>query len=553
MERSPKLLWKKESTETNAFFVDIFEGVRSMEVYDGLHEANTNQKFAYVPKKDNELSLTYRKQGNQLYILKNYKKAIEMYNKSLCHAEIASEHVSFAFGNRSLCFYEMEMFEECLTDIQFAKDANYPESLMYKLDNRKANCLARIDVRNVSGPLKFPILSFKADAKIPGLANILKINHNNQFGRHIVTDSDIEVNQTIMVEKSLTHVLIGSEYSRCSNCFKENMNFIACKKCTDAMFCDENCENNPYHRYECDLYKLFGWETDGFFRNNLQLIVRLVLMGVNLTSTLNVDELMQLVAGCTNIAETSEVAIAKDTDRSKFETLLKLSHFTAEKDSFDFSLQMACLVYDLLLERPEIRRTFSTVTHRRFLMHLTVYFAAIFKTNRVTLEQINPFSALGEPMEHFGLGIYNLRSYLNHACAPNVVCLSYGNILVCKAIAQIKKGEQLFIDYFKTDVDAEKTVQRDQLKDVYGFLCNCRLCLLNSETLPSNAQMNLDSNFLYVKQNFETVMMTRNQNLLNELKEKSIQFLKQWGRTQPCIEVILMQQYFSVFSLMLGL
>lgn len=544
MQKRPELLWKKESTKSNALYIDIFAGVRNMEVCSVINEENSKQKSRYLPKKDNKLSLLYRNQGNQLYTLKNYKKAIELYNKSLCYAEVDSEHVGFAFGNRSLCFLELKKYEQCLADIQLAKDANYPQTMMYKLDARKTACLEKIKTDRKPQPNQ-PKLSFDGDSQLPSMANILKIKQDDQFGRHIVTESDIEMAQTVIIERPLSDVLIGSEYSRCMNCLKENKNLIACKKCVNALFCDENCENNPYHRYECDFFQLFAWETDGFFRNMLQFVVRLVLVGVSLTPSMNIDEMMQLVANCVDANGVNEIAIANETVRSKYETLLKLSCFiSSENELYDASVQMACLAYDLLLECKEIKQIFSTLPYQRFLMHLTFYFGGIFKTNRMTLAEINKFTFMSETVEHFGLAIYNIRSYLNHSCVPNVICLSYDNVLVCKAIKPIKKGEQLFIDYLDSEIDTTKTIRRGQLRDVYGFECNCRLCLLNTETLTSNPLTKADSDFVFVKRHFNGAMVALNENMLKNLKEKSIKFLKKWGRMKPCRELYLVQQYF---------
>lgn len=545
MAKRPEILWKKESTDSDALYVDIFDGVRKMDVYAVINAENYRQTFGNLPKKNSNLSLNYRNQGNQIFILKNYKKAIEYYNKSLCYAEIDKER-AFAYGNRSLCLFELKMYEQCLVDIQMAKNANYPENLMHKLENREAACLEQVKTEMKSDNFNQPKLSFDADSNIPSMANILKIKQNDQYGRYIVTESDIEVAQTVIIERPLSDVMIGSEYSRCSNCLEQCMNLIACKKCVNAMFCNENCENNPYHRYECDLFKLFSWKTDCFFRNMLQFVVRLVLVGVSLTSIMNVDEIMQLVADCTNPAAVNEIAIANDTTRSKFETLLKLSCFiSTEKQMFDTSAQMACIAYDLLLECKEIRQIFSTMTHRRFLMHLTLYFSGIFKTNFMTLAEINNFTFLGENVEYFGLAIHNLRAYLNHACDPNIFCMSQDNMLVCRAIKPIKKGEQLFIDYMETELETIKSERRQQLLNVYGFSCDCQLCSLNSETLNSNVLMKKDSDFVFIERKFHGTMMSRNEKMLTTLKEKSIKFLNKWGRMKPCRELCLVQIYFS--------
>ncbi len=550
MNKRPELLWKKESTDANAFFVDIFENVRSMEVYDSINEANTNQKSGYLPKKDNKLSSDCRKDGNLFYVRKDYKKAIEMYNRALCHADINSEHMSFAYGNRSLCFYEMEMFDKCLTDIQLAKKANYPEDLVHKLNNREAKCLERIAAGVETSSSILPKLSFDEHSDIPNMANILTVKNDDQYGRHIVTDGDIDVDQTILIETPLSHVLIGSEYTRCSHCFRENMNFIACKVCVNAMFCDAHCELDPYHRYECNLYKLFSWEQDSYFRNMLQLMIRLTLMGVVLTRTLTVDGLMQLVADCTNDNETKTAPVADQTIPSTFKTLLKLSCYIPahEKQLYDVMAQLACLSYDLLLDNSEIRKTFATVKHQRFLMHMTFHLCGVFKTNRMTLGKImNINSSIHHgQVEYYGLAVYNLASYFNHACVPNVACQIHDDLLVWKAIKPIKKGEQLYIDYMDFEVDTPKAERRGNLRDVYGFLCACELCLLSGQMVSSSAILKSDPNFVFVEQNFRSVMASQTEILLNEVKEKAVQFLQSFGRQQPCREILLIQKYLSV-------
>lgn len=59
----------------------------------------------------------------------------------LCFAENDTENVALAYGNRSACNFGLKMYGKCLTDIELAINANYPDRLKSKLEKRKAECL----------------------------------------------------------------------------------------------------------------------------------------------------------------------------------------------------------------------------------------------------------------------------------------------------------------------------------------------------------------------------------------------------------------------------
>lgn len=81
--------------------------------YDILNERNL---FLENPKilKSNELSLIYRKQGNEHYKRKNYEEALKLYTKSAYYAQNGSEHLAIAYANRSAVLFENGYYEECL-------------------------------------------------------------------------------------------------------------------------------------------------------------------------------------------------------------------------------------------------------------------------------------------------------------------------------------------------------------------------------------------------------------------------------------------------------
>ncbi|KAG5636028.1 hypothetical protein H0H81_009351 [Sphagnurus paluster] len=72
-------------------------------------------------------------------------------------------------------------------------------------------------------------------------------------------------------------------------------------------------------------------------------------------------------------------------------------------------------------------------------------------------------------------GIFNVVSYLNHSCTPNVTYkFSLDSISIqVRATRNIKKGEELFMSY--CNIDDPTSVRQKQLRS-YDFQCTCRVC-----------------------------------------------------------------------------
>ncbi|KAG5636026.1 hypothetical protein H0H81_009349 [Sphagnurus paluster] len=72
-------------------------------------------------------------------------------------------------------------------------------------------------------------------------------------------------------------------------------------------------------------------------------------------------------------------------------------------------------------------------------------------------------------------GVFNVASYLNHSCTPNVTQTFSRKTLSMqvRALRNIKKDEELFMSY--CDVGDPTAVRQKQLQS-YGFQCTCRVC-----------------------------------------------------------------------------
>lgn len=77
------------------------------------------------------------------------------------------------------------------------------------------------------------------------------------------------------------------------------------------------------------------------------------------------------------------------------------------------------------------------------------------------------------------LVIFKVASRFNHACIPNAFrrFTEAGNIVIY-AIADIKKGEEITLDYVCAGA-VSVSVRRKYLSEKFGFICRCKGCVSN--------------------------------------------------------------------------
>lgn len=107
---------------------------------------------------------------------------MEYYNQSLRFAEKNSVNISFAYSNRSACFFYMGKYNECLKDIALAKKNNYPRIKIQKLNEREILCLEQLKEKPENHEDIVPKLDFESNKKFPCMANVIEIRYNEEFG-----------------------------------------------------------------------------------------------------------------------------------------------------------------------------------------------------------------------------------------------------------------------------------------------------------------------------------------------------------------------------------
>lgn len=451
MQRPLNILWQKENSSISNLYIDIIalKGNNDLSNTDVTGVVNSMFDGCKSPlyKKNNLLAALARERGKEFFVKGKYFDAMNTFSNGLSGAEFGTSEIGMAYANRSACFFRLNMLEECLFDIEMAKKSNYPKHLMPKLDERAAKCTSLLKDEQFKWEqfsVHEPKLSFSEHAKFAGVADCLKIQKNEKFGRHIIATNDLKIGQTVLVEKPYS-ILITRDYQksrrRCLNCFKECVNLIPCKDCIGALFCNNDCMKEAFHKYECNKPGTLSR------KETFELVLN---MFANIDATFpDVNDLMNTVD---MLLKGHDVFRLTNVAERKFGSIFQLVHNHEKQESHHLTRLRAAtdVAIVTIMRHPEFKRKYNTLKYRRFLQHLILHLFHIAEHAYDLFEytQENSDQPMQEySLEKFAKGMYPFGCYLNHSCVPNVFCFFVDSRLICKVIRPIKKGEQLFRSY----------------------------------------------------------------------------------------------------------
>lgn len=409
-------------------------------------------KYAGVPQvaKDNGKSEKYRQEGNEHFErgVAGYSEALITYNKSICFAENGSQQLAFAYANRSAVYNRMNLFDACLVSIDAALAIEaYPARLAPKLEQRAAKCRQQLKVLDFGVATLKPELSYPAHDRIPFAANCVELGQSAALGKHLVTNCDLQVGETIAIEKPYCSINARMyQYVRCDNCTEENSrSLIPCETCTAVMFCGEKCRAEAmsgYHRYECAAIDSI--------KNSLRR-----------ESILPLRIVMQAFAGFNGNADEFEAyqrdinATVFDIDHADEPTAHEsfapaFSMVSVKRKALRKSNETEYDVIKTILRCNKIADPSDRVAKQLFRMYLH------FKTDSSTTIHYQIKSSrdltlggtadeLRLPYHDYSRGLYPFTFLAKHSCAPNVEIVPHGNRMVLVMLRPTKAGQPLFI------------------------------------------------------------------------------------------------------------
>lgn len=526
------MLWKKESEAKDALYIDLCKPlpnkIKKFQKDISLYEKRMLDSIErdFISNKDDGFSLKLRQEGNALFAKKKWHQAMDKYNRSLCYAESDSGNVAFAYANRSSCYLRMKMYDKCLIDIELAKKANYPKHLNHKLEKRVMECK---ESKEDSSPADSneAKLSYESHKDCPGMASNLRIVSDSKYGRGVVTTKDIDVGETVVLEKMYFGESYVRKYETCTVCLKSNINLVPCGTCTFALRCYDVCKNADLHRLECGIRK-YPNEGDDFAISMIIPIIRSIFMAVKLFP--NPFDLMKFVEE-TLASDPMELPTTID-DKSTYRAFLKVH----KQGLDDIQPQHIHLFYKSLLGKTELAPYFSLEKYQRFFMHLIMHHVAVFKSNKITNKRL-----IGNVLEHLNeisyvfeddcLGILN--TYFNHSCAPNITFYHDNGSIVGKVIRPVIKGEQLFVSYFDNLLGL--TWDDRQNYGDFGFQCDCFRCksgVDDNTDFHVDSDMAFNADYIFLRRNFSPNRSYPDESKRKIVEEKCVRLLKECGRNE---------------------
>lgn len=513
------MLWKKESCGPDALYTDIF--TPNTQHWNSIlnSELQTIVQTLHLEKSET-IAWEKRNEGNVKFHDTKPLKAMEFYNDSLRFANPGSEHISLAYANRAACYLAMRMYDECLKDIDLAKQAGYPEHLMPKLEQRMARCLKEMP-KNSQNQEK---LSIEPNEQFPYLSNVAEIQRNGVNGDYcVIAKTDIDVGQPIVVEEPFYAHIWDGFGMHCNICAEVYGNLVPCEKCAAAMFCPE-CQGHFLHEHECGLY--FCGKSE--FNCHIMSLVRGILLALKLFAT--VDELMEFVEQL--LKKPNELPESLLNGRSMYQAYFNkplkqtfTSHNRIEQKIFS--------VYKTLLRIPHVNEMVKTTVHRRFLTHLIGHHATIPQCIAGFIIGSDSLSPIRPPIRVNPV----TRSYFKHSCIENVKFITNGGKSTAFSLKPIKKGEQLFVSYVPQRMNSTKE-RKKFIRDVLKLNCKCARCQDKIASPVERQQLVADSVFCYIDANVKSLHPLQfNSKEVKALLGACVSVLQKYGQMDWCDEL----------------
>ncbi|CRK88878.1 CLUMA_CG002591, isoform A [Clunio marinus] len=422
-----------------------------------------------VKSKDQNEPEFLRNEGIKFYNEGKFFEALESYNKSLCKTKLGSIDDALAYECRSVVYFDVNQYQLCLENIQFARDNGFPNERIHILDEREEKCKILLETQekcNDDNLWKFFKLSYPPNPKIPFIINCLELHKSEIFGRYVVANQDLFPGDIIAIEEPVfKSVHSEAQHTRCATCVKSNkLSLIPSNISETAMFCSTEClrigtkifltARNESKIHDIKQRMLFEalYICDGSFEKLKQLMDKTTncqqtIFDFDLSDTKDSSHKLKLLTSILSLVTASNVSndIIKYLDQHPVLNLFKLEK---ERD----------IAKEFLL------RAFKILTVNSFGIEWVIP----AKPKDVNKDSINTRLA--------GDGLCSFGSLMNHSCIPNIDRVFVDNKFVFYVRQHIEKGKQLFVCYGTLFIDAPQEDRQELLLSEYGFLCSCDAC-----------------------------------------------------------------------------
>ncbi|XP_031636927.1 potential protein lysine methyltransferase SET6-like [Contarinia nasturtii] len=308
---------------------------------------------------------------------------------------------------------------------------------------------------------------------------------DSTYGRFLKANQSIHFNQEVFKSAPFASAVEPTSHQFCLTCHKvpsqtEHDTFIQCSQCINVFFCCIQCKiDNQSHKFECDT--IFRHITD----LDIKLSIQMVLEAMTLFATVNqLQSYIERIVDDKTLSQSIPVGCFDKVAR--LDCIMRLCPSPLDQKI----CEKASLAYKFVMEIPVIKMNFKLKSQTRFLKHLLMHFLGVIDANAIVAHiKVSKSTQLKR------LLIYEVFSFFNHSCCPNVFYYlqQNNNVMIGRANHTINQNEQLFINYeFFYDNNTEE--RRQYIEENWKFICHCNRCEqdVTEESRQRAEEMSLD-------------------------------------------------------------
>lgn len=292
----------------------------------------------------------------------------------------------------------------------------------------------------------------------------LKLNESTAEGRFFVAADQIDVGETLLVEKARCACLYPKNFgTHCQHCFARLVAPIGCSNCASVAFCSLECRDialATYHKFECKYLDL------------------LIGSGMSILCHLSLRMVIQY--------QTPDAAL--EQGRKLSNVLCKNSQQRSNDDFFKRCLMSTFLLR--CLQKGEFfgrRTTESAEPQPKELEVGTLLFSYLqalqFNAHEIYETVTTGHKFVKSKINYIGVGIYETGAMFNHECYPSITRHFKSTSLVFNSIRPHTRGEVVAENYGPIFTKQTLAERQRNLASRYWFKCTCRACREDWPTL----------------------------------------------------------------------
>lgn len=354
-----------------------------------------------------------------------------------------------AYSGRSLYFAKTGQYKHAIEDVRLAYINGVPlnqhKLLQYRLSR------LRKDVPNQKKHDDEYIfkLSYDAHVNIPGVADCLELDVNDEFGHHIVTNRKLLAGDVIAIEEFFFNVVnvldenkSGRYFLYCAYCLNSgyDLHLFPCGGCQHTMYCSAECQDNAnaeYHNMECGLFETVVSST-------CVIPIRFFFRALGICNG-NIDELQKLTQQ-TDAKKDRFDQMYTDDRLQQTQRIVAAAYGSNRLVPNDPEYTEKRLAVIEIWLRDYSKTADLMNTHGTFIMEFITRMINVVASHLMSFNKYNPFMGTNAyPSECVAYAPFT--SLVNHSCAENVACIRQNKRIILIVNQKIEAGEQIFINY----------------------------------------------------------------------------------------------------------